>query len=48
VPRPMPQPKSVYACFLPRDFCGAHDGAAPITDISRTNTEKPAETPLPL
>src|SRR5450631_3342384 len=30
MPRPTPQPKSIYACFLPPDLCGARTiGAAP-------------------
>src|SRR3954454_1027100 len=50
MPRPMPQPKSVCACFLPIDYWGARQTAPPPVDVdaSRTNTDdyRPALLPL--
>jgi hypothetical protein len=48
MPRSMPQPKSVSACFLPRNSCGARTTRLRSFYAIRTNIEKPAETPLPV
>ena len=48
MPRPMPRPKSIYACFLPRISFGARTIALRSLYASRTNTEKPPNCHCPL
>ena len=49
MPQPMPQPKSVYACFLRLiPWESALQRGSRTLYAKRTNTEKPAEMPMPL
>src|SRR6266446_4551808 len=48
MPRPTQQPKSVYACVLRLIFAERAQAARSDASSTGTNTEKPAEMPLPV
>src|ERR1700681_5113884 len=45
---PTQQPRSIYTCFLPHDLRNAQAARPRCPCSGGTNTEKPAEMPLPV